>query len=160
MKSPVAVPAPILRRGLAALVDLTAIALGVALLWWMGVGRLRWPSGPYDWIDELGTLAGEHLDRLGPPLLAWIAVTAAWQLGGRLAGRGSSVGERLLGLRLLNRSGDAPHPLRVCLRVLMGIVTAWPLGWWFCLIDPARQTWADRLSGARLVRRNRRPDSL
>lgn len=160
MKAPVARAAPFPRRALAALLDLGAVALGVTILGWLGIGRLRWPDGPHDWIDELGTLAGEHLDRLGPPLLAWIGVTAAWQLGGRLALGGASVGERLAGLALRGRHGDPPGLLRRGLRVAWGLATAWPFGWWLCLVDPARQTAADRLAGVRLVHRSEQPDSV
>lgn len=160
MRTPVARPAPIPRRAAAALLDLAAISLGVMLLWWLGVGRLDWPHGPYDWIDELGTLAGQEMARLGPPLLAFLSVSLVWRLGGRLAGAGATPGERIVGLRMLDGVGQDPHPLRQVARVALGLVTAWPIGWWYCLLHAGRQTIADRLSGMRLVHRRGGPDSL
>lgn len=139
------------RRAWASLIDGALIAVGMALLWWIDVARLRWPHGPYDWLDELGTLFGEHLPRLGPPLLALLAVSATVQLGGRLLGRGTSLGERAAGLRLLDRVGDAPGALRQGVRTISGVLTAWPLGWLVCLADEGKQSLADRMSGTRLV---------
>lgn len=151
MITPVADAPPVRRRAIAAFVDLIAILCLTAALSWVGVGRLDWPSGPYDWLDELGTVFGEHADRLVAPGLVLLAVAALWQLIGRLVHHGSTIGERAVGLVGLDTHGQPPHPLRVVLRCVLGVVTAWPIGWWLCLIDPAGQTLADRLSGFRLV---------
>ena len=152
MRSPVADAPAVWRRALAALIDLSAVGALMALLWWLDVARLDWPSGPYDWIDELGTLFGEHARRLIAPIAALLVVAFIWQLLGRLMGAGATPGERAAGLVALDRYGARPHPLRVALRSALGVATAWPIGWWLCVVDPAGQTLADRLSRVRLTR--------
>lgn len=152
MKTPVADAPPIWRRAVAALIDLIAILAGTAALSWLGIARLVWPSGPYDWIDELGTLFGAHADRLIAPICGLLVVAFSWQLIGRLLGAGRTLGERIAGLHGLDTHGARPHPLRVLLRSALGVLTAWPIGWWLCIVDPAGQTLADRITGYRLTR--------
>lgn len=152
MKSPVADAPAVWRRALATLIDLGGVTVLMGMSWWLDVGRLRWPDGPYDWIDELGTLFGEHAERLIAPVTAVLIAAFAWQLIGRLTGAGSTPGERMSGLTGRDRRGARPNPLRIALRAALGVTTAWPIGWWMCLVDPAGQTLADRLSGYRLTR--------
>ena len=155
MKTPVADAPSILRRAAAVLIDLLAIISLTALLSWLGVARLTWPSGPYDWIDELGTLFGEHADRLVAPICALLMVAFSWQLVGRLLGAGNTLGERITGLHALDVYGSRPHPFRILVRAALGVLTAWPIGWWLCIVDPAGQTVADRLTGYRLTQSGR-----
>jgi uncharacterized RDD family membrane protein YckC len=151
VKTPVADAPPVWRRSIAALIDLTAVLGITALLWWLGIARLAWPSGPYDWIDELGTLFGEHFERLIAPIYALLIVAFMWQAVGRLMGAGSTLGERISGLRALDAQGERPHPIRILIRSAAGVLTAWPIGWWLCFADPAGQTLADRITGYRLT---------
>jgi peptidoglycan/LPS O-acetylase OafA/YrhL len=101
----------------------------------------------------LGTLFGEHLPRLVPPLVAVLTVSLAVQWVGRLLGQGTSAGERVAGLQLLDRYGQAPGLVRQGVRTIVGVLTAWPLGWLMCCADEDKQTLAERISGSRLVRR-------
>jgi uncharacterized RDD family membrane protein YckC len=138
VKTPVADAPPVWRRSIAALIDLTAVLGITALLWWLGIARL-------------GTLFGEHFERLIAPIYALLIVAFMWQAVGRLMGAGSTLGERISGLRALDAQGERPHPIRILIRSAAGVLTAWPIGWWLCFADPAGQTLADRITGYRLT---------
>ncbi len=92
-----------------------------------------------------GDLVGAELLLTGLLLALYKGIATAW--------RGRSAGQALLGLRVVTRRGE-PLPVgRALLRGLLIPSSALPFGlgllWGF--VDVKRRTWADLLSGARVV---------
>lgn len=68
--------------------------------------------------------------------------------------RAATPGKRLLALRVVRRSDLSPiGRRRAALRYLARFLSAIPLlaGYWWCLADPERRTWHDRLTESRVI---------
>jgi uncharacterized RDD family membrane protein YckC len=145
--------APFWRRLLADLLDLTLIAGVVYGLWTTGaIAPNQLPSPRYDWIDYAANLAANHLPALTPTLIAipTVGITYGLLCHG-LAGR--TLGELLLGLRLVTKDGGPPGPLRALLHAvgtLLGVALLL-LGYMWAAVGHTRQTLAEGLSGTLLI---------
>lgn len=151
--------APFWRRLLADACDLALLgAIGWAL-WRSGLVRPRLPPREFDWIDYTAELLAEHLHLFKGPAAVMLGLAAIYAVVTRhlLAG---TLGERLLGLRLIDRDGEGAGPLRALAHAagtLLGIATLL-LGYAWAAVDPRRQGLAEYVSGTLLVVGEPRPD--
>lgn len=141
------------RRLLADGVDL-ALLLGLAtLLWRSGLTRPPLPPAQFDALDHLVTVLTEHAGLLRGPLALLVASGLLLALVSRGLG-GRTPGEALLRVRVIDRAGRPPGPLRSLARALatLGGLLSLGLGYTWAVIDRQRCTLADRLCGTLLVR--------
>ncbi|MCB9554244.1 MAG: RDD family protein [Myxococcales bacterium] len=103
--------APFWRRLLADLCDLALLGGVGFALWRSGLVRPTLPARAFDWIDYTAELLAEHLHLFKGPAVVMLGVAAIYAVVTRhlLAG---TLGERLLGLRLIDREGEGAGPLR------------------------------------------------
>lgn len=151
--------APFWRRLLADLCDLALLAgVGVAL-WQSGLIAPDLPPRAFDWIDYTAELLAEHRHLFKAPAVALLGVGAIYGVVTRhlLAG---TLGERLLGLRLIDRDGEGVGPGRALLHAggtLLGLALLL-LGYAWAAVDPRRQGLAEYVSGTLLVVGEPTPD--
>lgn len=146
--------APFWRRLLADLLDLTLLGAVVWLLWTAGViapaGGL--PPQQFDWIDYTAELLAEHLHRFRPAAVAALGIGALYGVITRLV-MGGTIGERLLGLRLVAADGERAGPLRALIHAfgtLLGLALL-TVGYAWAAADLRRQGLAEYLSGTMLT---------
>lgn len=146
--------APFWRRLVADLIDLALLAALAWGLWRAGViapaGGL--PEQQFDWIDYTAELLAEHLHRFRPAAVAVVGIGALYGIITRLA-LGGTLGERLLGLRLIGPDGASAGPLRALAHALgtligLGLLT---IGYAWAAVDPRRQGLSAYISGTLLV---------
>src|SRR5439155_7518391 len=151
-----ATPASLWRRAGATLVDLLlAVGVGMAYLAIAAaVVGLKPPPSRLAGLDALMVRA-HALERVLLPGLILVLVLAAsygavfgWLWGG------ATLGRRLFGIRLVDRTGQAPTPLRASLRAVLSIVSfaAFLGGFWLALFDRKGQTLHDKLTSTFVVR--------
>lgn len=146
--------APFWRRLLADLVDLALLAGLVYGLWIAGViapaGGL--PEQHFDWIDYTAELLAEHLHLFERAAVAALVGGAIYGVSTR-ALLGGTLGERLLGLRLIGPDGEGAGPLRALAHAVGTVLglAALTLGYAWAAVDTRRQGLADHLSGTMLV---------
>lgn len=98
----------------------------------------------------LGAPFSERMPALGPH--AWIGIACVWiayfTLGDGPVGRGTTLGKRLLGIRVIDRCGAPPSPRAALLRALLvaGILGNRSLGASIVLLVPALQHFAFSLA--------------
>ncbi len=146
--------APFWRRLLADLLDLALIAGIIWGLWTAGViaPAAGLPEQQFDWIDYTAELLAEHLHLFNRAAFATLAIGALYGLLTRALFAGT-LGERLLGLRLIGPDGEGAGPLRVLVHVLGTLIGlgALTLGYAWAAVDLKRQGLASYLSGTLLV---------
>lgn len=144
------VAAPSWRRALALLVD----AIPVAAVWLLvataigGAAAADTPPAPWNALDLLVDFINAHPAATFAIVAALLALLFAWPWAATLIW-GSTPGERLLGLRVVDARGDRPHLARATLHCLLRPISLAALGagalW--ALADPERRTLHDRLAG-------------
>jgi uncharacterized RDD family membrane protein YckC len=142
------------RRFVAFLIDFsllaaTALPLTVLLYKALGVGPLTDGSGIDALLQILAGDLGRVLNRAVPLLLLCALYFVLFAVLG-----GQTPGQRLLGIRLIGRSGDPPKVHTAALRVFGGIVGMIPLGLgglWM-LFDMESRAWHDHLAQTYVVR--------
>ncbi|MCB9529380.1 MAG: RDD family protein [Myxococcales bacterium] len=151
--------APFWRRLLADLCDLALLGGVGFALWRSGLVRPTLPARAFDWIDYTAELLAEHLHLFKGPAVVMLGVAAIYAVVTRhlLAG---TLGERLLGLRLIDREGEGAGPLRALAHAAGTVVGlgALLLGYVWAAVDPRRQGLAEYVSGTLLVVGEPRPD--
>lgn len=150
----VASAAPFWRRLLADLVDLTLMAAAAGALWTTGVIRPdRMPPQRFGWIDYAADLLANHVALFQPAFVVLPTIGILYAVLSRALLRGCTLGERLLGLRLVKRAGEPAGPLRAVAHALgtMAAVAPLLLGYLWAAVDPQRQGLAEYLSGSLLV---------
>ncbi len=145
--------APFYRRLLADLIDLTLL-VGVGwLLWGAGVIKpSRLPPSKFDWVDYTADLLANHLGLFYPALIAMLSFGVLYALVTRVL-LGRTLGELLMGLRLIDLDGDPAGPLRALAHAggtMLGLALLL-LGYVWAAVDHNRQGLAEYLSGTRLV---------
>ena len=70
-------------------------------------------------------------------------LTVAWSLSGR------TYGDHLMGLRVVDRHGRTPRPLRAFVRALLYVV--FPIGLLWCIGNRSRRTLQDRVLGTSVI---------
>ena len=151
-----ATPAPLWRRAGATLVDLLLV-VGVGLGYLAiaaGVVGLTPPSSSLTGLDALMVRA-HALERVLLPGLILVLVLSA--LYGAVFGwlwGGTTLGRRLFGIRLVDRSGQAPTPARAIVRAFLSLFSfaAFLGGFWLALFDRKGQTLHDKLTSTFVVR--------
>jgi uncharacterized RDD family membrane protein YckC len=124
---------------LLALVGLTRFVLGTAIV---RVGLLL--GGRPRELGEAAVL----LSALASVTLVVVYLFGFWVLAG------ATPGKQLLGLRIVDRTGQAPSPGQVVVRLLGYLLSALALGLGFVwLFGPERRGWHDRLAGTYVVKR-------
>lgn len=145
--------APFYRRLLADLIDLAILAGIAAVLWRAGViAPESLPPQRFDWIDFTADLLADPRRYLGRAL---VLVPTVGLLYGTVLHTllGRTVGELLLGLRLVDGEGAPAGPFRSLLHglgTLLGLLLLL-LGYVWGAVDHRRQTVAEYLSGTLLV---------
>ncbi|MCB9536420.1 MAG: RDD family protein [Myxococcales bacterium] len=152
--------APFWRRLLAGLIDLGLLAaLGYAL-WTVGViAPHHLPPQRFDWIDYTADLLANHRVQFRPAAVVLLTAAAVHGLVGRtFAGR--TVGEALLGLRLVTWYGEDAGPVRSLAHTAGTVVglALLLLGYVWAAVDPRRQGLAEYVSGTLLVQGKPRAD--
>ena len=146
--------APFWRRLIADLLDLGILAGIVWGLWTAGV--IAPPDGlppqTFDWIDYTAELLAAHLHLFQPAAIATLAVGAFYGVLSRTLMAGT-LGERLLGLRLIGPDGEKAGPLRALVHVVGTVLglAALTLGYAWAAADHKRQGLAGHLSGTLLI---------
>jgi len=151
-----AAPAALWRRAGATLVDLV-LALGVGLAYLAiaaAVVGLKPPPSHLTGLDAL-MIRAHALERVLLPGLILVLVLAGSY--GAVFGwlwDGTTLGRRLFGIRLVDKSGQAPTPLRAILRAVLSLVSfgAFLGGFWLALFDRKGQTLHDKLTSTFVVR--------
>lgn len=146
--------APFWRRLLADLIDLSLLAGLIWALWTAGViaPAEGLPEQQFDWIDYTAELLAEHLHLFQKAAGATLVIGALYGILTRAIMAGT-LGERLLGLRLIGADGEDAGPIRVTLHVvgtLIGLALL-TLGYAWAAVDHKRQGLAGHLSGTLLV---------
>lgn len=146
------VAAPFWRRLIADLIDLALIAGVVFALWTSGAVRPELPPQQFDWIDYTAELIAEHHRRFRPLAVITFAIGAIYGILTRALFAGT-LGERLLGLRLVGPDGKGAGPIRSLLHAVGTLVglAALLLGYVWAAVDLRRQGLAAYVSGTLLV---------
>ena len=150
----VAQAAPFWRRLLADLFDLALLAALGVVLWMTGVIRPeRMPPQRYGWIDYTADVLANHLGLFQPAFVLLPTIGILYAVLARALLRGCTLGERLLGLRLVARAGEPAGPLRAAAHALGTMAALAPLflGYLWAAVDPKRQGVAEYLSGSLMV---------
>ncbi len=153
LRPKIARAAPFWRRVCADLLDLLLLGGATWALWTTGVIRpQRMPTQRYDWIDYTADLLANHLAIFQPAFVLIPAMGVVYAVLAR-ALLGRTVGERLLGLRLVRRDGQRAGPLCAVVHAAGTLMGAALLltGYLWAAIDPQRQGLAEYLSGSLLV---------
>jgi len=147
------IAAPFWRRLCADLVDLFLLFLIGYLLWNAGVLTPdSLPEVRFDWIDYTAQLFADHRASFYP------FMTAVWLSGcvivlGARASLGASVGERLLGLQIVNHQGEQASRTQWVLHLIgtqIGLLLLLQ-GYVWAAVDKNRQGAANYLSATLLV---------
>lgn len=144
--------APFWRRLIADLVDAALLGGLAAILWTTGLIAPDLPPQQFDWIDYTAELLAEHRHLFRAPIAIMIALGTIYAIITRATLAGT-LGERLCGLRLIDRDGAGAGPLRVIAHVagtLLGLALL-TLGYAWAAVDPKRQGLAEYLSGTLLI---------
>ena len=144
--------APFWRRLIADLIDLALIAGLVFVLWSTGAVRPELPAQQFDWIDYTAELIAEHRQLFQPLAVITFACGAIYGIMSRALFAGT-LGERLVGLRLVGPDGTGAGPIRALLHAvgtLAGLALL-SLGYVWAAVDPRRQGLAEYVSGTLLV---------
>lgn len=149
-------PASLWRRAGATLVDLLlAVGVGMAYLAIAAaVVGLKPPPSQLTGLDALMVRA-HALERVLLPGLILVLVLSG--VYGAIFGwlwEGSTLGRRLFGIRLVDKTGQAPTPLRAGLRAVLSLISfaAFLGGFWLALFDRKGQTLHDKLTSTFVVR--------
>ncbi|HUB06792.1 MAG TPA: RDD family protein [Myxococcales bacterium] len=145
--------APRWRRLLAWVADLAALAMVVAMFLWVATRMVHHGSPSrqtgLDWLAET-LLSYRKLWIPGGSLAAVLAVlylTLFTALGGQTPGK------RLLGLRVIDRAGGCPSPLRSGFRAAFAVASGalGLFGFFLVLVDRRGQALHDKLAGTFVV---------
>jgi uncharacterized RDD family membrane protein YckC len=130
-------PARFSERFVAYLLDtLPFVAASVASLWAWGSVLQRSVTA--------GAMAADGL--------VWLGLSVLWQFAGNLAG--GTPGKRLLGLRVVDASGESPGVARSFVRAVSWLVLSTPFanfGFWLALFQPRTRTLHDLAAGTYVV---------
>lgn len=156
-----AIAAPFWRRVLADLIDLGLLAALTWALWSAGVIRpTSLPEQRYDWLDYAADLLANQRAHFRPGAVVVLTAGAVYAVIARTVAGGRTLGEWLLGLRLVGRDGEDAGPARAFVHVV-GTVLGLSLllfGYGWALVDRNRQGLAEHLSGSLLIVGRPRPD--
>jgi uncharacterized RDD family membrane protein YckC len=147
--------APIWRRAAAALVDLVILSVTAGVLNW---GLLALLDLPPLVADAEGLDAILRLFEIDPRSLLWrlapFFVMSGLYLGLFWGLNGTTVGARLLGLRVIDDRGQVPRPVWVVVRVVTHFLSGIPgaLGWIWAAFDAEKRAWHDHLARTYVVR--------
>ncbi|HVE85874.1 MAG TPA: RDD family protein [Myxococcales bacterium] len=151
-----AVPAALWRRAGATLVDLVlAASVGAAYLWIAAlIVGLKPPPSQLTGLDALMVRA-HALERVLLPGAILVMVLAG--VYGAVFGwlwEGRTIGRRLFGIRLVDKTGQPPTPVRAVLRAVLSLFSfaAFLGGFWLALFDRKGQTLHDKLTSTFVVR--------
>ncbi len=127
------------RQGCAAIVDgvgSTAVVFGLVRLVMLALSIKPSTQGLIDALHE-------NVLQLVPVAVAWPVGVALWQL--LALALGSTVGQRLLGLRLVDSHGHRAGPIRLVIRALVtGAASVFFIGpAWALLLDGRRRGFGD-----------------
>ena len=145
--------APFWRRVLADVFDLVIVA-GLAFgAYLLGIGAPdALPPQRFDWIDYTAELMAEHSEIFVPPLALLIGIGVVYAVISRTL-MTATPGERLFGLRLIDREGAPCSPFRALFHavgtvvgLLLGLV-----GYGWAAVDLSRQGLAEYVSGTLLI---------
>lgn len=147
------------RRLVADLLDTLLIASAGVVLWRTGLVAEPLTHGPGDLLDRTADTLAMDLPLLLPAAVAVVVVALVYGALTR-ALLGGTLGERALGLRLLEPGGAPAGPARAALHGLaqLGGLAMLGLGYTWALVDTERRTLAEHLTGARLVHGRPEPE--
>lgn len=147
------------RRLVADLLDALLIASAGVVLWRTGLVAEPLPDGPGDLLDRAADTLALDLPLLMPAAVAIVVVALVYGALTR-AVLGGTLGERALGLRLLDPSGAPAGPTRAALHGLAQLagLLMLGLGYTWALVDSERRTLAEHLTGARLAHGRPEPE--
>lgn len=89
---------------------------------------------------------------------AWLVACLLYYVAFRRL-RGGTFGYRIVGIRLVDRSGNSPSLVRLAGRFFLASIATLPFGASYlqCWFDPRRQSFHDRWSGTWMVRKRAEP---
>jgi len=147
-------PAALWRRALAFTVD-AALILGIMALYLLVASAIVGPTtthltGLDAWMARAHAM--EHV--LIPGLVLTLLLSLVYSAVAGFLWEGRTVGRRLLGIRLVDRSGLAPAPARAIARALLSALSfaLFLGGFWLALFDRRGQTLHDKLTSTFVVR--------
>lgn len=147
--------APFWRRLLADLLDLAGLGGAIWGLWRAGlISPEALPPQRYDWIDYTAELIGQHAHMFLPAAITFFTLGLIYGVLCHTLIEGT-LGERLLGLRLVANDGDLAGPIRALLHGLgttlgLSLLT---IGYVWAAVSRRRQGLAEAVSGTVLIRR-------
>lgn len=152
--------APFRRRLLADALDTLLLTSIAVVLWRTGLTAEPLPAGPGDALDRLADAVAENAPLALPAVVAWIFVALLYGTVTRSLFAGT-LGERALGLRFVDPSGGPAGPTRAALHGLAQFagLLALGMGYTWALVDVERRTFAEHVTGARLVLGVPEPDA-
>ena len=147
------------RRLVADLLDALLIASTGIVLWRTGLVAEPLSEGPGDLLDRTADTLALDLPLLMPAVVAVVVVALVYGALTRAVFAGT-LGERALGLRLLDPSGAPAGPTRAALHGLAQLagLLLLGLGYTWALVDSERRTLAEHLTGARLAHGRPEPE--
>lgn len=147
------------RRLVADLLDALLIGSAGVVLWRTGLVAEPLPAGPGDLLDRTADTLAADLPLLMPAVVAVLVVALLYGALTRAFFAGT-LGERALGLRLLDPAGAPAGPTRAALHGLAQLIglAALGLGYTWALVDTERRTLAEHLTGARLAHGRPEPE--
>lgn len=148
-------PAALWRRSVAFTVD-AAVVLSVLALYLFAAAKITGAQPPQAQLPGVdGFVQRLHAFEgiLVPGLILAVIVALAYSIGFTILWQGRTIGRRLVGIRLVDKTGQAPKPPRTVVRALLSLVSAALFlgGFWLVLFDRRRQTLHDKLTATFVV---------
>jgi resuscitation-promoting factor RpfA len=148
--------APLWRRVLALLIDVTLVVLTVMLFFAiaLAIARIKVPDTSSTGLDRAMIYAHAWWPVLLPAIALGFILALVYSAVLSLVWDGRTIGRRALGLKLVDASGLAPSTPRVVVRSILSAfsVLLFLGGYWLALFDRRRQTLHDKLAATFVVR--------
>jgi uncharacterized RDD family membrane protein YckC len=149
-------PAALWQRITAFIVDGALVGGVLALYVGLAAALISPPGVPTQLTGIDGVMARVHQlsSVLAPCVALALVIGLAYAAAFALLWNGRTPGRRLLGIRLVDRSGLAPTPGRAVTRAVLAVVSFVPFlaGFWLALFDRRGQTLHDKLTQTFVVR--------
>jgi uncharacterized RDD family membrane protein YckC len=143
------------RRAVAALIDMGILLVTAGMLNWGLLAMLDLPPLLADarGLDLVLRMLEIDAVALGWRLAPFLVMSAVY-LGLFWALTGRTIGEKLLGLRVIDTQGRSPRPVWVAVRVVAHFLSGLPgaLGWIWAAFDAEKRAWHDHLARTYVVR--------
>ncbi|MFN3199841.1 MAG: RDD family protein [Bradymonadia bacterium] len=145
--------APFWRRFIADILDLALLSTAIWGAWVAGwISPAQMPPQTYDWVDYTAELIGHHGEIFLPAVIVTMTTGLIYGILFHTLFEGT-IGERLMGLRLVADDGDLAGPVRALFHGLgttLGVLIL-AQGYMWAAVGRRRQGLAEAVSGTVLI---------